>query len=93
MPPAVPMKTSLLCSAGGQPMPQGWKSPMREADGTPKKLFQLVIERTSDGQLQRVGPAMGEDSVRSFCAVIGKQIALGNERQWSNPTVICLNAA
>jgi len=65
-----------------KPMPKGWKNPLRQP------LYQVVVERTSDGVHQVVGPAIQQNVAEELAAAIRIQIAAGNEKSWSNPTVI-----
>ena len=84
-----PMTVELMTSAGPAPLaPPGWKNPLRNADGTVKPLYQLFVERVEDGRPQAVFPAMDHGTVSTLCAEVNKQISLGRERHWSNPTVV-----
>ena len=47
-------------------------------------LFQVHVE-TKDGKLLPVGPAMIREAAASFMSTIKEQIALGREKEWSNP--------
>ncbi len=86
---SMPMKTTLMNAAGPVPRPpSGWRNPMRNRDGTAKALYQLFIERTSDGRPQAVSPAMDEGVIRSLCSRVNKEIIAGRETAWSNPTVV-----
>lgn len=51
-------------------------------------LYQVVVERTSDGEPIRVGPAMLKEATDQFAETIRAQIALGREKEWSNPHVV-----
>jgi hypothetical protein len=63
-------------------MPAGWKSPFRQ------EMYQLVVQRTKGGQPCFFGPAMGKDAIGQFRDAIVKQIALGNEKDIAEPTII-----
>jgi len=84
---ARPIKLDMLCSAGGTKMPLGWKSPMREADGTPKKLYGSAVT-LPDGNRLRVGPAMLEDFARPFHEALTIAIKTGKITGWSEPTLV-----
>ena len=47
-------------------------------------LFQVQVE-TRDGKLLPVGPAMIKEAAAQFLGTIREQIALGREKEWSNP--------
>lgn len=51
-------------------------------------LYQVNVEETKTGQLRAVGPAMLKEACEQFAHAIRQQIALGREREWSNPQVI-----
>lgn len=51
-------------------------------------LYQVVVERTSDGAAIRVGPAMLKEATDQFAQTIREQIALGREKEWASPHVI-----
>lgn len=85
---ASPVKLSLLSSASGVPMPQGWKSPLREA-GERKKLYQVVVE-TDAGPL-RIGPAMIKDATDAFCQATAKAVLSGAVKGWGMPQIVCIN--
>lgn len=62
---------------------------MREDDGTPKKLYGVVVE-TRQGHM-RVGPAMLKEIADEFRSAIVQQIVSGREKDWINPSVVCVN--
>ena len=68
-------------------MPLGWKSPMREADGTPKKLYGSAVTLPDGGRL-RVGPAMLEDFAKQFHEALTIAIKTGKITGWSDPTLV-----
>jgi hypothetical protein len=86
--PAAPMRTKLITSAGGVPMPVGWKSPLQGVT-----LCQVVVERTQDKAHIRVGPAMARQVAEEFCATIKRMIKDGFEKDWSNPHVITVRSS
>lgn len=82
------MKATLVNSSGSPlpPMPVGWKSPMRNADGTVKPLYQCVVE-TAEGPL-KVGPARIKDHTSQFAHALTLAIRAGKISGWGSPTVI-----
>lgn len=72
---------------GAKAKPKGWKSPFRVP------LYQVLVERTDGGAPQVVGPAMLHDAAAHFRDAIAAQIKQGNERDWSNPTLINVKTA
>ena len=75
---------------GGSTMPVGWKSPLRDANRQPLKLYQVIVEQT-DGKPLRVGPVWLKDSAGALCEAINRAIISGHEKLWSNPTVVLVN--
>lgn len=51
-------------------------------------LYQVVVERTSDGEPIRVGPAILKQAADQFAQTIREQIALGREKEWASPHVV-----
>ena len=47
-------------------------------------LYQVNVE-TRDGKLLPVGPKWGKQAAEAFMQTIKTQIALGKEKEWSNP--------
>ena len=87
-------RNSLLGSAshtGPNAPPPGWKSPFRQADGlTPIRLYQIVVERTRDGEKLPIGPAMARDALGPLYDAIRAAIKSGQEKDWSNPTLVAV---
>ena len=50
-------------------------------------LYQVAVEQ-ADGLPLMVGPAMRQESANAFAAAIAETIKSGDEKQWSNPTVM-----
>lgn len=75
-------------------MPGGWKNPLR----TP--LYQVVVQPTPLAVAEGihpnrpipVGPAILMEYADEFCAAIRDKIKRGDERYWSDPTVVLVRA-
>lgn len=64
-----------------RPMPKGWKSPLR----TP--LYRVVVETRDHSEPVAVSPGLLREHADRFADVIRKQIKMGFETRWTNPTV------
>jgi hypothetical protein len=51
-------------------------------------LYGVMVEEVQTGQVRRVGPAMAQLVAERFIVAINTQIALGKERNWSNPHLV-----
>ncbi len=67
-------------------LPKGWQSAMRDRDGSPKALYQCVVE-TSDGPL-RVSPAAAMPFVSEWASVLTMAIKAGKITGWGSPTIV-----
>lgn len=67
-----------------KPMPKGWKSPFKVP------LYQVLVQPTHGGPPILVGPAMSLEAIGELHDAIKKNILLGREKNWSNPTLVCV---
>ena len=68
----------------GRPMP----APPRPIHTKPEPLYQVKVEICRNGQSRLIGPRMDSRAAGMLCEAIGRQIATGREKNWSNPTVV-----
>ena len=54
-------------------------------------LYQVNVTLKSDRSVRRFGPMMIQDAAGLFCEAINQQILLGNERAFTNATVVPLS--
>ena len=68
----------------GRPMPKAKPKLAQE------RLYQVVAERTSDGQLVRLGPMIGKEVAEHCCEALSRNIIRGLEKDYANPTVVAV---
>lgn len=66
----------------GQPMPKGWKNPMR----TP--LYRVVVEMRDEPKPVAVSPGLLQGYAEMLQQQVKEQIKLGKLPGWGNPTVV-----
>lgn len=52
-----------------------------------EQLYQIHVERR-DGTCIPIAPRMSREALEPLLVAINAQIALGNEREWSNPHLV-----
>jgi hypothetical protein len=50
-------------------------------------LYQIHVE-TSKGHILKIGPKAPKEFLTPFVVAINKSVALGKERDWSNPVLV-----
>lgn len=61
---------------------------MKTSPSLKQSLYQVVVERTSDGSPIAVGPAVLKEAADGLAQEIREQIALGREKDWASPHVV-----